>query len=45
MRDVELDLRNVGVERWRWRRRRALDRTEWESVVREGEAKLEGFWS
>lgn len=40
--DVELDLRNMGVERWR---RRAWDRTEWACVVREGKAKLKGFWS
>jgi len=42
MGDVELDLRNMGVERWR---RRTLDRREWASVVREGKAKLKGFWS
>jgi len=34
---VELDFRNVG------RRTRALDRTEWTSVVREAKAKLKGL--
>jgi hypothetical protein len=42
MGEVELYLRNMGVERWR---RRALDRTERASVMREGKAKLKGFWS
>jgi hypothetical protein len=36
MDDVELDLRNMGVKRWR---ARGLDRTEWASVVREDKAK------
>jgi hypothetical protein len=38
--DVELDLKNIGVKRWRTR---ALDRTEWASVVREIKAKLKGL--
>jgi hypothetical protein len=37
--DVELDLRNLGVNIWT---RRALDRTAWASVVRRAEAKLKG---
>jgi hypothetical protein len=37
---VESDLRNMGVKRWR---SRALDRTEWASVVREAKAKLKGL--
>jgi hypothetical protein len=40
MDDVELDLRNMGVRRWRTR---TVDRTEWASVVREAEAKLKGL--
>jgi hypothetical protein len=39
--DVELDLRNMGVKRWR---PSALDRTEWASVTREAkEEKEEGI--
>jgi hypothetical protein len=38
--DVESDLRNMGVKRWR---PRALDRTEWASIVREAKAKLKGL--
>ena len=38
MGDVELDLRNLGVKRWRttelW--------TEWASVMMEAEARIEG---
>jgi hypothetical protein len=37
--DVELDLRNLGVNMWRTR---ALDGTAWTSVVRRAEAKLKG---
>jgi hypothetical protein len=37
--DVEDDLRKLGVKRWRTK---ALDRVEWESIVREGKAKLKG---
>jgi len=37
MEDVESELRNMGLKRWRTR---ALDSTEWASVVREAEAKL-----
>jgi hypothetical protein len=40
MDDVEMDLRNIGVKRWR---SRALDRAEWASVVREAMAKLKGM--
>jgi len=40
MDDVESDLKNKGVERWRTR---ALDRTEWASVVRAAKAKLKGL--
>jgi hypothetical protein len=40
MADVESDCRNVGVERWRTR---AMERTKWESVVREAMAKLKGL--
>ena len=36
---VELDLRNVSVKR----RVRALERTEWASVVEEAKDKLEGL--
>jgi hypothetical protein len=36
----ESDLRNVGVKRWR---SRALDRTEWASVVREAKSRLNGL--
>jgi hypothetical protein len=35
--DVESDLRNLDVKRWR---SRALDRTEWASNVREAKAKI-----
>jgi hypothetical protein len=41
MDEVELDLRNMGVKRWRTR---TLDRTERASVVREAKAELEGLW-
>jgi len=40
MDEVEFGLRDMGVERWRTR---ALDNTEWTSVVRKTEAKLEGL--
>jgi hypothetical protein len=40
MDDVELDLRDVGVKRWRIR---ALDRTEWASVVTEAKTRLKGL--
>jgi len=40
MDDVEPDLKNMGVKRWRTR---ALDRTEWASVVRAAKAKLKGL--
>jgi hypothetical protein len=35
--DVESDLRNMGVKRWK---SRALDRTEWAPIVREAKTKL-----
>jgi len=35
--DVKFDLRNMGVKWWRTR---ALDGTEWASVVGEAKAKL-----
>jgi hypothetical protein len=39
MDDAESDFKNMGVKRWRTR---ALDRTEWASVVREAKARLKG---
>jgi hypothetical protein len=38
--DVETDLRNLGVKRWR---SSALDGTEWASIVRKAKAKLKGL--
>jgi hypothetical protein len=35
--DVEEDLRSMGVNRWTMR---ALDRREWDAVVKEAKAKL-----
>jgi hypothetical protein len=40
MENDELDLRNMSVNRWR---KRALDRTEWASVVRKFKAKFKGL--
>jgi len=37
MNDVELDLRNIGVTKWRTR---VLDRTKWAPVVRKAKTKL-----
>jgi hypothetical protein len=37
--DDELDFENTDVKRWRTR---AVDRTEWASVVREAKARLGG---
>jgi hypothetical protein len=37
--NVEDDLRNLGVKRWRMK---ALDREEWASIKREAKAKLKG---
>jgi len=37
--DVEDDLRKLGVKRWRMK---ALDREEWESIIRETKGKLKG---
>jgi hypothetical protein len=37
--DVEDDLRNLGVKRWRTK---AVDREEWASIIREAKAKLKG---
>ena len=35
--DVEEDIRKLGVKRWR---RKALDREEWASIIKEAKAKL-----
>jgi hypothetical protein len=40
MDDVRLDMRIMGVKRWR---ARAVDRTEWAAVVRESKAELTGL--
>jgi hypothetical protein len=37
--DVEDDLRNMGIKRWRIK---ALDRVEWASIIKEAKAKLKG---
>jgi hypothetical protein len=37
--DVEDDLRNMGIKRWRIK---ALDRVEWASIIKETKAKLKG---
>jgi hypothetical protein len=37
--DVEDDLRNMGIKRWRIR---ALDRAEWASIIKEAKTKLKG---
>jgi hypothetical protein len=37
--DVEEDLRNMGIKRWRIT---ALDRVEWASIIKEAKAKLKG---
>jgi hypothetical protein len=37
--DVEDDLRELGVKRWRTK---ALNRLEWASIIREAKAKLKG---
>ena len=37
--DLEDDLRKLGMKRWR---KKALDREEWASIIREAEAKLKG---
>ena len=37
--NVEDDLRNLGVRRWRTK---ATDREEWASIIREDKAKLKG---
>ena len=39
--DVELDLRNMGVERWRTR----CGQNRLGTYMREGKAKLNGLWS
>jgi hypothetical protein len=39
MDEVEFDLRDMGIERYRTR---ALDKAEWTCVVRKAKAKLEG---
>jgi hypothetical protein len=40
MDEGEFDLRDMGIERWITR---ALDKTEWTSVVRKAKAKIEGL--
>jgi hypothetical protein len=40
MEDVELDLRSMGVKRWRTR---GLYRIKWTSVMREAKAELAWF--
>jgi hypothetical protein len=35
--DVEEDLRSMGVKRWR---KSALDKREWDAIVKEAKAKL-----
>ena len=37
--DVEEDMQQLGMKR---RRKKALDRKEWASVIREAEARLKG---
>jgi len=37
--DVEDDLRNLGVKRWR---KKALNREDWASIIKEAKAKLKG---
>jgi hypothetical protein len=37
--DVEDDLRELGVKRWRTK---ALERKEWASIIKEDKAKLKG---
>jgi transcription termination factor 2 len=37
--DVEDDLRNLGVKRWRTK---VLEREEWASIIKEAKAKLKG---
>jgi hypothetical protein len=37
--DVEDDLREFGVKRWRTK---ALEREEWASIIKEAKAKLKG---
>jgi hypothetical protein len=37
--DVEDDLRNLGVKRWRTK---TLERVEWASIIREAKVKLKG---
>jgi hypothetical protein len=37
--DVEDDLRNMVIKRWRIK---ALDRVEWASIIKEAKAKLKG---
>jgi hypothetical protein len=37
--DVEDDLRNIGIKRWRIK---ALDIVQWTSIIKEAKAKLRG---
>jgi hypothetical protein len=38
--DVEEDLRNIGIKRWRIK---ALDKAQWASIIKEAKAKLKGL--
>jgi hypothetical protein len=38
--DVEDDLRNMGIKRWKIK---ALDRVEWASIIKEAKAKQKGL--
>jgi hypothetical protein len=38
--DVEDDLRNMGIKRWRVK---ALERDEWATIIKEAKAKLKGL--
>jgi Na+-transporting NADH:ubiquinone oxidoreductase subunit NqrF len=38
--DVEVDLRGMGVKRWRTK---VLNREEWASIIKEAKAKLKGL--
>jgi hypothetical protein len=40
MEDVEVDLKNMSLKRWR---KRDLDEREWLSLVREAKAKMRGL--
>ena len=38
--DVQADLKKTGIKRWR--RLKAMDRNDWEAVMREAKARLKG---